>query len=91
MTARTSLLCGALLAALCSCALAAANIHPNNNASLVLQLAVDGLDGSYVLHVGGKPWLHSGALRFFVNGEWHGLQTTKQPEPSPICGASDKL
>ena len=33
-----------------------------------------------------KPWLHSGTLRFFVNGEWHGVHTTTPPPPASICG-----
>jgi hypothetical protein len=51
----------------------------------LLHIAVGGLDGSYVVSVDGKPWLHSGAMRFFVNGEWHGVQTTKPPQPAPVC------
>ena len=44
-------------------------------------------DGSqYVVSLDGKPWLHSGTLRLFVNGEWHGLVTTAPPTPTPICG-----
>jgi hypothetical protein len=52
-----------------------------------LELVVDGSDSSYVVSVGGKPWLHSGALRFFVNGEWHGTSTTTKPPPVPTCGS----
>ena len=51
-----------------------------------LSVTVDPKDGSsYVVRVGGEPWLHSGALRFFVNGEWHGLYTTGPPSPSPAA------
>lgn len=52
-----------------------------------LTVEVDSADGSqYVVSLDGKPWLHSGTLRLFVNGEWHGLVTTAPPTPTPICG-----
>lgn len=50
-----------------------------------LEIIVNRSDSSYSVHVGGSSWLHSGGLRFFANGEWHGLQTAPSPPPSPIC------
>ena len=50
-----------------------------------LGVDVAGTDGSYVVTLAGRTWLHSGALRFFVNGEWHGVSTSAA-EPVPICG-----
>lgn len=36
-----------------------------------------GDDGSsYEVLVGGRPWLESGSLRFFVNGEWHEMASS---------------
>eukprot|EP01047_Picozoa_sp_COSAG01_P041257 COSAG01_NODE_3530_length_5964_cov_653.329241_3_plen_165_part_00 len=44
-------------------------------------------DGSYSVLVGGKPWLQSGELRLFVNGEWHstsgGGDSPTPPPPAP--------
>ena len=35
----------------------------------------------YVVTVGGTPWLQSGGLRIFVNGEWHQQKSTVSPSP----------
>jgi hypothetical protein len=40
-------------------------------------------DGAYVVNVGGKPWLQSGGLRVFLNGEWHGTHVAASPPPNP--------
>ena len=61
-------------------------VETSSSRAPLLHVSVDSLGSSYVVSVGGKPWLHSGALRFFVNGEWHGAHTTKPPQPAPICG-----
>ena len=50
-------------------------------------LALEVSEGSYTVRIAGKPWLQSGALRFFANGEWHAVRTTAPPPPSPICSA----
>jgi hypothetical protein len=55
------------------------------SSSPILQVAVDNTNGAYEIRVGGKPWLHSGALRLFVNGEWHAIRTTEPPPPSKVC------
>lgn len=51
---------------------------------LTVDVAASG--NSYVVRLDGNPWLHSAALRFFVNGEWHGT-VKSDARPIPICTA----
>eukprot|EP00937_MAST-01D_sp_MAST-1D-sp2_P001128 g1128.t1 len=52
---------------------------------LDITFGVDGAD--YALSFDGRPWLQSGDLRFFANGEWHAMQATPPtPAPTPaVC------
>jgi hypothetical protein len=67
-------------------AAAAAPATRSQEASL-LQLKVNSSDNSYEVWVRGEPWLQSGSLRVFVNGEWHGLKNTtaRPPRPPGTC------
>lgn len=68
-------------------AVAALSYSTPNDAAVLLALEISASGSSYTVSVGGKPWLQSGALRFFVNGEWHAVRPTGPPPPSPICSA----
>ena len=54
--------------------------NPNEG---LLQVEVDRSTGAYTVELAGQPWLQSGALRFFVNGEWHGEVSPTALLPSP--------
>ena len=50
----------------------------------LLQVEVDRSTGAYTVELAGQPWLQSGALRFFVNGEWHGVSPTALLPSPPL-------
>ena len=64
----TSVLLLAALGYSVCCAHSQAHAHAPPSVEVVI-----GSSGSdYTVLVGGEVWLHSGTLRFYVNGEWHG-------------------
>ena len=50
----------------------------------LLQVEVDRSTGAYTVELAGQSWLQSGALRFFVNGEWHGVSPTALLPSPPL-------
>lgn len=57
------------------------NTHDETTQKFGLLAMKHGATGSFVVTVGGSPWLHSGELKIHVNDEWHAMHP--QPAPAP--------